>query len=246
MSDIKQNYDAGYDAGYDADYKISDLISIMKQMQNEIGELKQLITYSNIKLEILEQISGKCPEPRVSKKAVKPRKKVETVEEKTDISSVELKTDKCTIGIKIKDNKDIITDDQDSNNVVDSDGNITHGDKALVQLLNTLTPMTGKSYTSCESENSHIEHKKSRQSNSVEKKETINKLQFFKKMYIENNQYFDKYITPTIKEKINDENDWSDLNDNKLQSAKCNAYYKYMTSKYDTELINMKNEYLNR
>jgi hypothetical protein len=77
----------------------------------------------------------------------------------------------------------------------------------------------------------------------VSKKPKMNKINFFKKMFISDPGYFDAYLTDTIKQKIDSTLDLNQLDDVKKIKAQCDAYYKYMNTNHLAELNTMRDEY---
>lgn len=80
----------------------------------------------------------------------------------------------------------------------------------------------------------------------AKKKRDPNKMEFFKKKYDENEDYFNLYITDDIKASIekNNKTAWDKITDKKkLHVVKRSAYYNYMKDNHDSELQCMKKAY---
>jgi hypothetical protein len=81
----------------------------------------------------------------------------------------------------------------------------------------------------------------------IEDVKSINKLEFFKKMFIENNSYFDDLLGDN-KADIDRENadSWADLDETKLVKEKIKTYYNYIKNdaNLDNQLQNMKHGYI--
>lgn len=77
-------------------------------------------------------------------------------------------------------------------------------------------------------------------------KRAINKMEYFNKMYENDPNYFNTFITNKVKasleEKYSDE--WNELSEDKLEQEKKKVYYKYMTKHHDSQLIDMKRVYI--
>jgi hypothetical protein len=77
-------------------------------------------------------------------------------------------------------------------------------------------------------------------------KREMNKMEFFNLMYDSNENHFSQYVTEAVKkelQKVNKEA-WDKLSGDKLKAAKKSATYHYMKNNYDSELLSMKNNYL--
>jgi len=73
----------------------------------------------------------------------------------------------------------------------------------------------------------------------------INKMEYFYKMYDQDNTTFDIYLTPDVKANLARKNNWDEIQDeNVLYTTQRQAYYKYMIKNHDDKLIAMKEEYL--
>lgn len=83
--------------------------------------------------------------------------------------------------------------------------------------------------------------------NSAPVKRQLNKMEFFSKMYEEDEHYFDTYITEKDKAAIAKEHpEWKDLEEDDLKKAKCSPYYIFMRDNHDSILQSMKGEYIDR
>jgi len=73
-----------------------------------------------------------------------------------------------------------------------------------------------------------------------------NKMEFFNKMYDNDNEYFSTYITEDVKKEIliNNEEKWNKLSGEKLNKEKRTACYSYMKNNHDDALQSMKQAYI--
>ena len=75
-----------------------------------------------------------------------------------------------------------------------------------------------------------------------------NKMDYFRKMYDDDQTYFDEYITDKVKKQIAKDNKdaWAKLSGTKLYNTQRKAYYTYMTKNHETELQAGKEEYIQK
>lgn len=80
----------------------------------------------------------------------------------------------------------------------------------------------------------------------VVQKRNLNKIEFFNKMYEEDDTYFDMYLTPDVKKSIASEHaaEWKKLPGDELHIEKRKEYYHYMKNNHDDKLQALKNEYI--
>ncbi len=77
-------------------------------------------------------------------------------------------------------------------------------------------------------------------------KKNLNKMEYFNKMFDEDEEYFNTYITDKVKAEIQKTNakEWKDKNADELRKARRSAYYHYMKNNHDDKLKTMKEAYL--
>lgn len=127
--------------------------------------------------------------------------------------------------------------------------NQTHNEiNGETKILEATSDVSNDDITSINEEPSKTKKKKkNKKSDSEKRKRTMNKLEFFKLMYKNDNRYFDMYISTDKKYEIKEENK-SKLNKIKDEEKKYNAevklYYTYMKEYHDSELISMKSKHL--
>jgi hypothetical protein len=78
----------------------------------------------------------------------------------------------------------------------------------------------------------------------VKKTVAMNKMNFFKKMYEQDETYFNQYLTDAVRATIDSTPEFAKLSAADLKAAKRKAYYEYMTEHHDKELLNMKTAHL--
>ena len=80
----------------------------------------------------------------------------------------------------------------------------------------------------------------------VKRKNPPNKMEFFNKMYDEDETYFDAYLTPKIKKELIAANTelFEDLESDALKKAKRSLFYHYMKDNLDDKLQSLKKAYL--
>jgi hypothetical protein len=81
----------------------------------------------------------------------------------------------------------------------------------------------------------------------VPKKErSLNKMEYFNKMFDNDDTYFDSYITNKNKNTIAENHDekWNNVSDDQLRKLKRTAYYHFMKDTHDDKLQAMKQSYI--
>lgn len=80
----------------------------------------------------------------------------------------------------------------------------------------------------------------------TKKKRDLNKMEYFNKMYDQDNDFFHSYIDDEAKEFLEEkyEEKWEGLNETQLHKAKRSAYYNYMKKNHDGQLQAMKSAYI--
>lgn len=210
----------------------------------QCAELFSIISQLSIKIDLIEQETGRSKEftnlnsKKVTSKKSTVKKTISNDNENKDDNKND-NTENDTCYENNTEDKNNLNDENESNDLDDNNDESLKNDK---KKLNVKSKSTKSSKSESKTESKPVKRK----STEVKQQRSINKMEFFNKMYDQDVNYFNTYIDNKVKNSINEKNAdaWKKLAPEHLYQAKKKAYYDYMRKEYDSKLQAMKNAYI--
>ena len=211
---------------------------------SQVGEMYPMLTNLHIKLDLMEQNieapedeapakkktkkAHKKPVKKTTKKSTKSKKSSEDSDDDSDDEPDKSKTKKRSVKRPPKKGGNSKVDEPIDNSDSGSDNESFEEEKK--KPVKKVTKTTKKRTTKAK----------------PKKKERLpNKMEYFNKMFDEDEHYFSTYITDDNVAEIEEkhEDDWEDLEGEALRKARRTAFYHFMKDNHDKQLKLMKESY---